>query len=40
MLDADYRIEAVSGKGLVRNAVGVPGPTMPSLFTRVTDNSA
>ena len=38
-LNADYRIEAVSGKGVVRNALGVPGPKMPSLFSRYSDNS-
>ena len=37
--NADYRIQAISGKGLVQNNYGVPGPTMPSLFTRVTSNA-
>jgi hypothetical protein len=39
MFNADYRLEAVSGKGVVRNALGVPGPKMPSLFSRYSDNS-
>lgn len=39
MFNADYRLEAVSGKGVVRNAFGVPGPKMPSLFSRSSDNS-
>lgn len=39
MFNADYRLEAVSGKGVVRNALGVPGAKMPSLFARTTDNS-
>lgn len=39
MFNADYRLEAVSGKGVVRNAFGVPGPKMPSLFSRYSDNT-
>jgi hypothetical protein len=39
MFKAEYRLEAVSGKGVVRNALGVPGAKMPSLFSRNTDNS-
>jgi hypothetical protein len=39
MFNADYRIEAVSGKGVMRNMIGVPGLKMPSLFTRSSDNS-
>lgn len=39
MFDADYHIQAVSGKGVVQNALGVPGPEMPALFTRYSDNS-
>jgi len=39
MFNADYRIQAVSGKGVVQNAAGVPGPKMPSLFGRTSDNS-
>lgn len=39
MFNADYRLEAVSGKGVVRNAFGVPGAKMPSLFSRNSDNS-
>lgn len=29
----------MSGKGVVRNAFGVPGAKMPSLFSRYSDNS-
>ena len=39
MFNADYRIEAVSGKGVMRNMIGVTGTKMPSLFTRYSDNS-
>lgn len=39
MFNADYRLQAVSGKGVIRNMVGVPGPKMPTLFTRYSDNS-
>lgn len=30
---------AVSGKGVLHNAYGVPGPKMGSLYSRITDNS-
>jgi hypothetical protein len=30
---------AVSGKGVLHNAYGVPGPKMGNLYTRITDNS-
>ena len=30
---------AVSGKGVNHNSFGVPGPKIPTLYTRVTDNS-
>jgi lysophospholipase L1-like esterase len=36
---AEYRIEAVSGKGVMRNSLAVFGKRMPTLFTRITDNS-
>lgn len=38
--NADYRVMAVSGKGVYQNAYGVFGPKMGNLFTRTTDNSA
>lgn len=38
--NAEYRIEAVSGKGVMRNSLAVFGKKMPTLFTRVSDNSA
>ena len=38
-LNADYRLMAYSGKGVVQNFVLVPGLKMPTLYTRVTDNS-
>lgn len=37
--NADYRIMAVSGKGVLQNSYGVPGPKITSLYTRTTDNS-
>lgn len=37
--NADYRVMAVSGKGVLHNSYGVPGPKMGSLYTRTTDNS-
>jgi lysophospholipase L1-like esterase len=37
--NADSRIMAVSGKGVLQNAYGVLGPKMGSLYTRTTDNS-
>lgn len=40
MFNAEYRIQAVSGTGVVMNSIGVPGKRMPTLFSRVTDNSA
>lgn len=39
MFNAEYRLEAVSGKGVIRNMIGVPGAKMPELFTRLSDNS-
>lgn len=30
---------AVSGKGVLHNSYGVPGPKITSLYTRTTDNS-
>ena len=39
MFNADYRIEAVSGKGVMRNSFGITGAKMPSLYTRSSDNS-
>jgi len=38
--NADYRIMAASGKGVLQNAYGVFGPKMGNLYTRTTDNSA
>ena len=37
--NADYRLMAYSGKGVVQNNAGVPGLKMPTLFTRITTNS-
>lgn len=37
--NADYRVIAVSGKGVLQNAYGVPGSKMGNLYTRTTDNS-
>jgi hypothetical protein len=37
--NADYRIMAVSGKGVLHNSYGVTGPKITSLYTRTTDNS-
>lgn len=39
MFNADYRLEAVSGKGVVRNSIFITGPKMPSLFSRYSDNT-
>lgn len=39
MFNADYRIAAVSGKGVMRNSFGIVGAKMPALFTRYSDNS-
>lgn len=39
MLDADYRIIAESGKGVYKNAFGVPAPVMPEIYTKITSNS-
>lgn len=39
IFNADYRLEAVSGKGVIRNSFGVPGAKMPSLFSRYSDNT-
>jgi hypothetical protein len=36
--NADHRVMAVSGKGVLQNHFGVPGPKMPNLYTRTTDN--
>ena len=37
--EADYRIEAISGKGVMRNSLAIFGKKMPDKFTRITDNS-
>jgi hypothetical protein len=37
--NSDYRVMAVSGKGVLQNAYGVLGPKMGNLYTRITDNS-
>ena len=39
-LNAGYRIVAESGKGVAKNALGVTGPTMPVLYSKITSNSA
>lgn len=39
LFDAQYRIEAISGKGVMRNSLAVFGKKMPTEFTRVSDNS-
>ena len=36
---ADYRVAAISGKGLVKNNFFITGPTMMKKFTEITDNS-
>ena len=38
LLNAEMHIEAWSGKGVVRNAIGIPGGPMPDDWTRVTTN--
>ena len=38
-MNAETHIEAWSGKGVVRNAIGVPGPPMPEYWTKVDTNS-
>jgi lysophospholipase L1-like esterase len=37
--DAAARLMAVSGKGVLHNAYGVPGPKMGNLYSRITDHS-
>jgi hypothetical protein len=39
MFNADYRLKAVSGNGVVKNTIGFIGPIIPKLFTRYIDNS-
>ena len=39
MFDASSRIMAYSGKGVLKNAVEMPGKKIGTLYTRTTDNS-
>lgn len=38
-LNANFRVMAESGKGVVKNAMGIPPPAMPYIFTKITSNS-